>query len=210
MSWNITAILPGDSITLHTLQGFFFSLSPCIALGCMVSLLRSNRKPVVCGRSKLDTMLEFAPLFSYGHTVYVTVGAAEAPKAAAGCQELLTRGGQLSPQHSRHGLPLRTLYKQQCKLCHAVSESAPCSDGSFLDKCGFMSTSWLLVVLFHFKGTVHPKIKNIFLLFPVVLYVYTSSSFWCELPSYGDISVFVNLFIILFRFYDQNIDVRAF
>lgn len=76
MSWNIIAILLGDSITLHTLQGFFFVW---ITLGCMVSLLHSNRKPVVRCRSKLDTVLEFTPLFSKGHTVYVTVSVVEAP-----------------------------------------------------------------------------------------------------------------------------------
>lgn len=39
----------------------------------MVPSSHSNRKPVVWCRSKLDTVLEFAPLFSPRHAIYVTV-----------------------------------------------------------------------------------------------------------------------------------------
>lgn len=46
----------------HSEQDYLFFVR--IALGCMVSLLHSNKKPVVWCRSKLDTVLEFSPLFS--------------------------------------------------------------------------------------------------------------------------------------------------
>lgn len=60
---------PGSLGYSAHIAGIFFFL--CIALGCMVSLLHSNRKPVVCCRSKLDTALEFAPMVSWGHAVYM-------------------------------------------------------------------------------------------------------------------------------------------
>lgn len=58
---------------LCTLTAGIFFLLLSIALGCMVSLLHLNRKPVLWCGCKLDTVLEFAPLLSEGQTVCVTV-----------------------------------------------------------------------------------------------------------------------------------------
>lgn len=95
MSSTIIAILPGDLLTLHTQQGLFL----CIAHGCMVSLLHSNRKPVVWCESKLDTA-KFVPLFSKEHAVHEMAGVEEASNLQ--WMEFLTWAGQSSLQHSRH------------------------------------------------------------------------------------------------------------
>ena len=50
-------------------------------------------------------------------------------------------------------------------------------------KAQFWPHSVIKLVLWHLKGTVHPKIRNTF---PCSA-IYQSELFWCELPGFGDI-----------------------
>ena len=54
--------------------------------------------------------------------------------------------------------------------------------------------------MYEFKGSVHPKIINILYIFHLTCSdIYQSKLFWCELPSFGDISrkKMCNVFLLL-------------
>lgn len=70
LQWIIVNVMKHyGNYSAHTAGIFFFF--PHIALGCMVSLLHLNRKPVLWCGCKLDTVLEFAPLLCEGQTLCV-------------------------------------------------------------------------------------------------------------------------------------------
>lgn len=77
----------------------------------MVPLSHSNRKPVVWCRSKLDTGLEFAPLFSPRHAMCVWQGRRH-PELRWISRAPRTRRGHSSWQHGSVSISEGTLYIQ--------------------------------------------------------------------------------------------------